>query len=150
MPVAMLRNISSTAATVALGTIEIGPHGWTHIRIAAIAADGCNYILRWSLDGIATTETVTSASVAANTLITNLHPIKGRFCTVFLEVDTAVASQTQLFAYRAPSNVTSLTNIGAGARFLDFTSLGIRTLTSSDGSITLSTAGDTTVDLTIT
>lgn len=113
--------------------------GLSHIRVNVLTNAQVYINVIWSMDGINTlvTNTYTAINTDGNT---NSYSIKARYVKITIDnyqfpVTPSLTLQTLLF--REPASLAQLENTGTGAQLYKETEQKIRTVKSSDSSITI-------------
>lgn len=116
------------------------------IRSTLFCGSNATVNLRWSMDGINTDLTSVETVTAGNT-ITFSYSVLSKF--VQIEVTGATPAAVLRFqTYLNMRSPSSLTNLGTGAEIYESSSNGVRSIESSDTSVTVTQNTDT-IDLTI-
>lgn len=114
-----------------------------HFRTMLYSSETCTLTIGWSMDGINIDSTDTVVVTAGNTT-TASSPIRSKYIRmVYAPVPAPATIRAQHLFLSAPASLSSLANVGGGVELFKTTDNTIRTVTSTDGSVSLTQNADT-------
>jgi hypothetical protein len=146
----MLVNFNGNSpATMSFDTGFIDVSAYAYFRISHTCSDqNHKYIVYWSTTGITAHETITGAVKGAGSFGTDILTVQARFGRFVLDLGAPSAdAQLQCFFFDE-LGAGSLKNLGAGAKIYSLSASGVRSVTSSDASLTV-TESATEIDVTV-
>lgn len=148
----MLVNFSGKSLAVdSFDTGFIDVSAYAYFRISHTCADQTHqYIVYWSTTGKVINETITGAVKPAGTSLgTDVLTVQARFARFVLVLGGFPSDNAQLQAFFFDSlGAGSLKNLGVGAKIYSLSASGVRSVTSSDASLTV-TESATEIDVTV-
>lgn len=139
-------------ATMASGVVNLqfaDVKRFTHVRSYLFCNGNSDIEFRWSSDGV-NVDIVDTVTILAGVGESVSSPIKAKYLAITLDPAVPPSSyRTQHLFYDAPLSLSSLGNTGTGAELYKKSEHLIRTVKSSDASVTI-TEDPSEVDITVT
>ena len=135
-----------TYGNITTPMLDVSP--FESFKIFIFCDHDCDIQYRWSSNGIVADLTDLNFVNAGNTISLN-SPVKAKFLSLFYGPYLVVLPaqlRVQLLFQRAPAGLSSLVNVGGGAEVFIPSTYSVRTLISSDNTVTI-TQGTSTVNL---
>jgi hypothetical protein len=106
------------------------------VTVMAFCNNAATLTLRWSMDGL-NADFTEATTIAAGTAVSVFKPVRSKFVALTIAAGSGDTIRYQTIFHAAPPGVSALTNLGSGAELFVPASSGIRSLQSSDASITV-------------
>lgn len=121
---------------------------YDHVRTTLFCNDACTVSLLWSMDSV-NTDLIETVTVTAGNTTTASHAVKAKWLRIWYQPNSQpVALRCTHLLFQEPASLAQLDNTGSGAQILKKSESKIRSVTSVDGSVTVSQLVDT-VDLAV-
>jgi hypothetical protein len=146
----MLVNFNGNSpATTSFDSGFIDVSAYAYFRIShTCSTTNHKYIVYWSTTGLTVHETITGAVKGAGSFGTDILTVQARFARFVLDLGApSVDAQLQCFFFDE-LGAGSLKNLGAGAKIYSLSASGVRSVTSSDASLTVTESANE-IDVTV-